>query len=48
MDILDSKLKKKVKKIIKIKSKKTILAYGNYLLAKYESKNKKYEKELII
>ena len=46
-DILDSSLKDKIKKILK-KDKSTPgnLAYGNYLLAKYERKMKNYEKEL--
>jgi len=46
-DILDSELKNKIKKIIE-NSKSTFinLAYGNFLLAKYERKDKNYEKEL--
>ena len=46
-DILDISLKNKIEKIIKIdKSTKQNLAYGNYLLSRYERKNKNYEKEL--
>ena len=46
-DILNSSLKSKIEKTL-AKDKTTInnLAYGNYLLAKYERKNKNYEKEL--
>jgi len=45
-DIIDTNLKNKVEKIIKGKnSTKIRVAYGNYLLAKYERKNKNYEKE---
>ena len=44
---LDSNLKKKIEKIL-LDDKATTknLAYGNYLLAKYEKKSKNYEKEL--
>jgi len=45
-DILDTNLKNKIEKIIKNKSTKNNIAYGNYLLAKYERKEKNYEKEL--
>ena len=46
-DILDSELKNKIKKIIEnSKSTSLNLAYGNFLLAKYERKEKNYEKEL--
>ena len=46
-DILDSNLKNKVEKIIKNNnSTKSNVAYGNYLLSKYEKKKKNYEKEL--
>ncbi len=46
-DILDSSLKNKIKKIIlNDKSSKSNKAYGNYLLSKYENKEKNYEKEL--
>ena len=44
--ILDSELKNKIEKILNTnKSTKKNIAYGNYLLAKYEQKNKNYEKE---
>jgi len=44
--ILDSNLKNKIKKILNTKkTTKRNIAYGNYLLAKYEQKNKNYEKE---
>ncbi len=46
-DILDNSLKKKIEKIIKnSKANLVNLAYGNYLLAKYEQNNKNYEKEI--
>tara|TARA_Y100000590_G_scaffold131350_1_gene150077 strand:+ start:1024 stop:2790 length:1767 start_codon:yes stop_codon:yes gene_type:complete len=46
-DILDSTLKDKITKtIINKKSGQRNLAYGNYLLAKYERKSKNYETEL--
>ena len=46
-EILDSDLKDKVEKILfKEKINLRNLAYGNYLLAKYERKAKNYEKEL--
>ena len=46
-DILDTSLKSKIEKIItNNKSTQRNLAYGNYLLAKYERKSKNYEKEL--
>ena len=45
-DILDSKLKKKVEEILKRSKTKLNSAYGNYLLARYENKQKNYEKEL--
>ena len=46
-DILNLPLKRKIAKIIANKtSTKRNLAYGNYLLATYERKNKNYEKEL--
>ena len=45
-EILDTNLKNKVNKIIKEKkSTKQNLAYGNFLLSKYELKDKNYEKE---
>ena len=45
--ILNLKIKKKIEKIIKNKhSSKKNIAYGNFLLAKYELKRKNYEKEL--
>ena len=45
-NILDSDLKTKMKRIIKNNSsKKNYVAYGNYLLSKYEQKEKNYEKE---
>ena len=45
-NILDSDLKTKVERIIKSNSsKKNYVAYGNYLLSKYEQKEKNYEKE---
>ena len=46
-EVLNLDLKNKVENILKknISSKKN-LAYGNFLLAKYERKNKKYTKEL--
>jgi len=46
-DILDISLREKIEKIIKnVKCTKINMAYGNYLLAKYERKSKNYEKEL--
>ena len=46
-DILDATLKNKIEKIIlDNKASKRNLAYGNFLMAKYERKNKNYEKEL--
>ena len=46
-DILNLPLKRKIAKIIANKtSTKRNLAYGNYLLATFERKNKNYEKEL--
>ena len=46
-EILDSNLKNKIENIIKNKkSTKINVAYGNYLLSKYEKKNQNYEKEL--
>ena len=46
-DILNSDLKNKIEKIIaKNNSTKINIAYGNFLLSKYEQKAKNYEKEL--
>ena len=46
-NILDTNLKNKIEKIISKKnSRKINIAYGNFLLAKYEQKIKNYEKEL--
>ena len=46
-DILDSQLKSKIEKIIKNNnSTKINIAYGNFLLSKYENKVKNYEHEL--
>ena len=46
-NILDTNLKNKIEKIIaKKNSRKINIAYGNFLLAKYEQKIKNYEKEL--
>tara|TARA_B100000029_G_scaffold195555_1_gene193650 strand:+ start:1443 stop:3209 length:1767 start_codon:yes stop_codon:yes gene_type:complete len=46
-DIVNDNLKDKIKNIIEDKnSTKQNIAYGNYLLAKYERKNKNYKKEL--
>jgi len=46
-DILDVELKNKIEKIIrKNNTTKNNIAYGNYLLSKYEQKIKNYEKEL--
>ena len=46
-DVLDSELKIKLKKIIKNNNTtKTNIAYGNYLLSRYEKKIKNYEGEL--
>ena len=46
-DILNIDLKNKIEKIIKkSKANKNNIAYGNYLLSKYEQKTKNYEKEL--
>ena len=46
-DIVDTNLRDKIKKITNDKnSTKLNIAYGNYLLAKYERENKNYEKEL--
>ena len=46
-NILDLNLKNKIKQIIKNrKSTKRTVAYGNYLLSKYEQKTKKYKEEL--
>ena len=45
-NILDINLKKKIEKIIKNdKSTEINLAYGNYLLSKYEQKEKNYKEE---
>jgi len=45
-DILNPNLKNKIEKLIKnSNSTKSNVAYGNYLLAKYEKKNNDYEKE---
>ncbi len=46
-DILDIDLKNKIEKIIrKNNTTNNNIAYGNYLLSKYEQKTKNYEKEL--
>ena len=46
-NILNTDLKNKIKKIItNSKSSKRNLAYGNYILAKYEQQNKNYEGEI--
>ena len=46
-DVLDSSLKVKIKNILKDnKISKRNIAYGNYLLSKYEKKEQNYEKEL--
>ena len=46
-EVLDLNLKSKIEKIITDnKSVKINLAYGNYILAKYERKTKSYEKEM--
>ena len=46
-DILDLNLKKKIEQIlIKNKPEKTNIAYGNYLLSKYERKSKNFDQEL--
>ena len=46
-NILDTNLKNKIEKIIaKKNSRKINIAYGNFLLAKFEQKIKNYEKEL--
>ena len=46
-NILDNNLKSKIEKIIKKNnSKKINVAYGNFLLSKYEKKAKNYDKEL--
>ena len=48
-EVLNSDLKNKVEKIlIEKKSTKKDIAFGNYILAKYERKKKNYEKELKI
>lgn len=48
-EVLNLDLKNKVKKIlIEKKSTKKDIAFGNYILAKYERKEKNYEKELKI
>ena len=48
-EVLNLNLKNKVKKIlIEKKSTKKDIAFGNYILAKYERKEKNYEKELRI
>ena len=45
-DFLDSVLKEKILKILENKNNSKInLAYGNFILAKYERKNKNYKKE---
>ena len=45
-NILNSDIKTKMERIIKNNSsKKNYVAYGNYLLSKYEQKEKNYEKE---
>ena len=47
-DILDDNLKLKIKEIIlKKEITENNLAYGNFLLSKYDRKNKKYEEELV-
>ena len=46
-EILDSNLRNKISKIIKrSNSTKENIAYGNFLLSKYELNNKKYENEI--
>ena len=46
-NILNPELKNKIKKIIaNSKSSKRNLAYGNYILAKYERQNKNYKEEI--
>ena len=46
-DVLDSKLKNKLTKVLKDNNTtKTNIAYGNYLLSRYEKKIKNYEEEL--
>ena len=46
-DILDLNLRNKIEKIIsKKKTTKANIAYGNYLLSRYEEKDKNYEQEL--
>tara|TARA_Y100000590_G_C15734781_1_gene1018185 strand:- start:1839 stop:3605 length:1767 start_codon:yes stop_codon:yes gene_type:complete len=46
-DVLNIELKNKIEKIVKDnKASKINIAYGNYLLSKYEQKQKNYEKEL--
>ena len=46
-DVLNSSLKTKIKKVLKNeKTSKRNIAYGNYLLSKYEKEEKNYEKEL--
>ena len=44
--ILDINLKKKIEKLLAESKSNRNLAYGNYLLAKYERSEKNYEKEL--
>jgi len=45
-DILDSNFKEKIQEILNDKNTlKSNLTFGNYLLSKYEKKNKNYEKE---
>tara|TARA_B110000438_G_C15807188_1_gene647971 strand:+ start:134 stop:1909 length:1776 start_codon:yes stop_codon:yes gene_type:complete len=46
-DILDKNLKSKIEQILKSnKSSKTNIAYGNFLLSKYERNSQNYEKDL--
>ena len=46
-DVLNAELKNKITKIINDKNQsKRNIAYGNYLLSKYEKKDNNYEKEL--
>ena len=44
-EILDIKLKNKIKKIMNNSPVKSNLAYGNFLLSKYELESKNYDKE---
>ena len=45
-EVLDKKLENKIKKILKSDKLKNNLAYGNFLLSKYEKSKRNYKNEL--